>query len=351
MIMSWRGSSLFVLVTFVVLCSVKVTSHAMNLTNSTNIAHQEYTQFLLANGVARTPPMGWNSWNHFQCNISEWTVKTTADALVSTGLAALGYKYINIDDCWGEENRDLGGNLRAKHSTFPSGIKALADYVHAKGLKLGIYSDAGKKMPGSLGHEDQDARTFSEWGIDYLKYDNCYHDGSKPLDRYARMSYALQKVGRPILYAICGALDGKAGNCIFLCFVVVGGGFLFGDALGNDLGQVLTEKYTCRGQEDPAKWASRYGNAWRTTVSLISQMKTTFGEDMQDLAGGMAPLLIGCDIRSASRETLRILGNKEVIDVNQDPLGVQARKIQSKGRSRGLGRAIINEKSGDSVME
>ncbi|GMY37286.1 alpha-galactosidase-like isoform X2 [Fagus crenata] len=326
--MSWRGSSLFVLVTFVVLCSVKVTSHAMNLTNSTNIAHQEYTQFLLANGVARTPPMGWNSWNHFQCNISEWTVKTT-EQRISTGLAALGYKYINIDDCWGEENRDLGGNLRAKHSTFPSGIKALADYVHAKGLKLGIYSDAGyqtcsKKMPGSLGHEDQDARTFFERGIDYLKYDNCYHDGSKPLDRYARMSYALQKVGRPILYAICEW-----------------------------------------GQEDPAKWASRYGNAWRATgdikdnwesITNIADENNIWGRyagpgrwndpDMLEVGNGgmsleeyrshfsiwaIAPLLIGCDIRSASRETLRILVNKEVIDVNQDPLGVQARKIRSKG--------------------
>ncbi|KAK7831130.1 alpha-galactosidase 2, partial [Quercus suber] len=153
-------------------------------------------------------------------------------------------------------------------------------------------------MPGSLGHEDIDARTFAEWGIDYLKYDNCYHDGSKPLDRFARMSYALQKI--------------------------------------------LTGKYSHRGEENPAKWASRYGNGWRTTTdikdiwersnshSFCFHMKTTFGEDMLDLAGGMASLLIGCDIRSASRETLRILGNKEVIDVNQDPLGVQARKIRSK---------------------
>jgi alpha-galactosidase len=98
---------------------------------------------LLANGLAQTPPMGWNSWNHFNCQIDEKIIKQTADALVSTGLSKLGYTYVNIDDCWAELNRDNKGNLVAKKSTFPSGIKALADYVHSKGLKLGIYSDAG----------------------------------------------------------------------------------------------------------------------------------------------------------------------------------------------------------------
>ncbi|KAG2687502.1 hypothetical protein I3843_09G054600 [Carya illinoinensis] len=324
--MGWRGGSVLFLLIVVVLGSGKV-AHAMDLSSN---SHENYTQFLLANGVAHTPPMGWNSWNHFQCDIDERTVKSTADALVSTGLAALGYKYVNIDDCWGEKDRDWRGNLRVKPSTFPSGIKALADYVHAKGLKLGIYSDAGyqtcsKTMPGSLGHEDQDARTFAEWGIDYLKYDNCYHDGSKPLYRFARMSNALQKVGRPILYAICEW-----------------------------------------GQDNPAKWASRYGNAWRTTgdikdiwesITSIADENNIWGRyagpgrwndpDMLEVGnGGMsieeyrshfsiwaamkAPLLIGCDIRSATAETLGILGNKEVIGVNQDPLGIQARKIRSE---------------------
>ncbi|URD88080.1 alpha-galactosidase [Musa troglodytarum] len=187
---------------------------------------------VLDDGLGLTPPMGWNSWNHFQCNINEQTIRETADALVNTGLANLGYRYVNIgrlllylyltfsflltdsvvkwfnlltrfpvvvvvvsgsfsDDCWAELNRDSQGNLVPKKSTFPSGIKALADYVHGKGLKLGIYSDAGtqtcsKTMPGSLGYEEQDAKTFAAWlfgisafswlrfqGIDYLKYDNC----------------------------------------------------------------------------------------------------------------------------------------------------------------------------------
>ncbi|CAN6546488.1 unnamed protein product [Malus baccata var. baccata] len=325
--MDWkRRSSIFVLP--FVISSIFNVIDALNLKNNTHQA--EYGQFLLANGVARTPPMGWNSWNHFQCNINEATVKTTADALVSTGLAALGYKYVNIDDCWAERNRDSSGNLIAKSSTFPSGIKALADYVHARGLQLGIYSDAGhytcsNTMPGSLGHEEQDARTFAEWGVDYLKYDNCYNDGSKPQIRYPIMSSALLKAGRPILYSICEW-----------------------------------------GQEDPAKWAGQYGNAWRTTgdikdtwesITSIADQNNIWATyagpgkwndpDMLEVGnGGMsvqeyqshfsiwavmkAPLLIGCDIPSASKETLQILGNKEVIDVNQDPLGVQARKLRSK---------------------
>ncbi|XP_057960697.1 alpha-galactosidase-like [Malania oleifera] len=326
-----RYFSVFELFLLVSILYILCINHGAMATNISSNAHHNGThQFLLANGLARAPPMGWNSWNHFQCKIDEWTVKSTADALVSTGLAALGYKYVNIDDCWAEGSRDRWGNLVAKSSTFPSGIKALADYVHARGLKLGIYSDAGyttcsKSMPGSLGHEDQDARIFAEWGIDYLKYDNCYHDGTKPQSRYARMSYALRKVKRTILYSICEW-----------------------------------------GKENPAKWAGGLGNSWRTTGDIkdnwesftsIADANDKWGRysgpgrwndpDMLEVGnGGMsfeeyrshfsiwalmkAPLLIGCDIRSSSKEILTILGNKEVIDVNQDPLGVQGRKIRSK---------------------
>ncbi|KAF2303393.1 hypothetical protein GH714_017803 [Hevea brasiliensis] len=256
----------------------------------------------------------WNSWNHFQCNIDEWTVKTTADALVSTGLAALGYKYVNIDDCWAEESRDWKGNLRPKSSTFPSGIKALADYVHARGLKLGIYSDAGyttcsKKMPGSLGHEQQDASTFAQWGIDYLKYDNCYHDGSAPQDRYAKMSYALHKVGRQ-----------------FFTLYVNGERSTQQNGLAVRVTSIADENNRWGRYAGPGRWNDpdmlEVGNGemtleeYRSHFSIWALMK--------------APLLIGCDVRSASRQTLRILGNKEVIDVNQDPLGVQGRKIRSK---------------------
>jgi len=286
---------------------------------------------LLANGLANTPPMGWNSWNHFSCQIDENMIKETADALVSTGLAKLGYKYVNIDDCWAEIARDSKGNLVPKKSTFPSGIKALADYVHGKGLKLGIYSDAGyltcsKTMPGSLGHEENDAKTFASWGIDYLKYDNCNNDGSKPTVRYPVMTRALMKAGRPIFFSLCE----------------------WGDM-------------------HPALWGAQVGNSWRTTndisdtwESMVSRadMNEVYAElarpggwndpDMLEVGnGGMtkeeyivhfsiwaiskAPLLIGCDVRNATKETMEIIGNTEVIAVNQDPHGVQAKKVRMEG--------------------
>ncbi|KAK2421475.1 alpha-galactosidase [Trifolium repens] len=284
---------------------------------------------MLANGLGRTPPMGWNSWNHFQCDITEDLIKETADAMVSTGLADLGYQYINIDDCWGELNRDSKGNLVAKSSTFPSGIKALADYVHSKGLKLGIYSDAGnltcsKRMPGSLGHEEQDAKTFASWGVDYLKYDNCDNDNIDPKERYPKMSEALLKSGRPIFFSLCEW-----------------------------------------GSEDPAIWGKSVGNSWRTTGDIEDKWESMISladlnnkwasyagpggwndPDMLEIGnGGMtteeyrahfsiwalakAPLLVGCDIRSLDNTTKELLSNSEVIAVNQDKLGVQGNKVKS----------------------
>lgn len=286
---------------------------------------------LLRNGLGKTPPMGWNSWNHFNCKIEEKLIRETADAMVSTGLAARGYKYINLDDCWAELNRDSRGNLVPKASTFGSGIKALADYVHSKGLKLGIYSDAGnqtcsKTMPGSLGYEEQDAKTFASWGIDYLKYDNCNNDGTSPKERYPKMSKALLNSGRPIFFSLCEW-----------------------------------------GQEDPATWATRIGNSWRTTGDIQDKWNSMTSRadqndnwasyarpggwndpDMLEVGnGGMtteeyrahfsiwalakAPLLIGCDIRALQNVTLELLSNKEVIAVNQDKLGVQGKKVKKVG--------------------
>ncbi|KAL0446662.1 UNVERIFIED_CONTAM: Alpha-galactosidase 1 [Sesamum latifolium] len=281
---------------------------------------------LLANGLAATPQMGWNSWNHFNCMIDEKIIRETADALVSTGLAKLGYIYVNIDDCWAELSRDDKGSLVPKKSTFPSGIKALADYVHSKGLKLGIYSDAGyftcsKKMPGSLGHEEQDAKTFASWGIDYLKYDNCNTDGSKPTIRYPVMTRALMNAGRPIFFSLCE----------------------WGDM-------------------HPALWGFNVGNSWRTTNDIADNWDSMISRELPELArpggwndpdmleignGGMtqneyiihfslwaiskAPLLIGCDVRNISKDVMDIISNREVIAVNQDKLGVQAKKVRMEG--------------------
>ncbi|KAI3880476.1 hypothetical protein MKW92_006148 [Papaver armeniacum] len=287
---------------------------------------------LLDNGLGSTPPMGWNSWNHFNCKIDEIIIRQTADALVSTGLAKLGYEYVNLDDCWAESARDSEGNLVANKSTFPSGIKALADYVHSKGLKLGIYADSGRRtctgtMPGSLNHEEQDARTFASWGIDYLKYDNCFNDDIKPTIRYPIMSRALNQTGRPIFFSICE----------------------WGDM-------------------HPALWAGDWGNSWRTTndisnswISMLytADMNEVYADyakpggwndpDMLEVGNaGMkfseyvvhfsiwaiskAPLLLGCDIRNTTTETMVIIGNKEVIDVNQDLLGKQAKKVRMQGQ-------------------
>jgi alpha-galactosidase len=277
--------------------------------------------------------MGWNSWNYFACNINEEVIKKTADILVDSGLAALGYNYVNIDDCWQTE-RDDNGKIVPDPVAFPSGMKALADYVHSKGLKFGLYSDAGHQTcagrPGSHGYEDNDAQSYAEWGVDYLKYDNCFNDGTSPKVRYPKMRDALLKSGRDIFFSMCEW-----------------------------------------GVEDPAKWATPVGNSWRTTQdisdnwdSFLEILDLQYGlekysgpggwndPDMLEVGnGGMtdreyeahfslwallkAPLLIGCDLTNMSEATRRLLGNTELIAINQDPLGKQGRRIQRNERPTG----------------
>jgi alpha-galactosidase len=285
----------------------------------------------LDNGLALTPPMGFNNWNAFGCDVSEKLIKETADLFVSSGLKAAGYQYVNIDDCWMTHERDPHtGRLVPDPVKFPSGIDGTADYVHARGLKLGIYEDAGTATcagyPGSLGHETIDAQTFADWGVDYLKYDNCNNAGSTNpegyIARYKAMGDALAATGRPIVYSICEW-----------------------------------------GVSAPWTWAPEVGNLWRTTgditdswssvKSIINQNKTlhpyarpgAFNDpDMLEVGnGGMtdveyrthfalwammaAPLLIGTDLRRATPATMAILTNTELIAIDQDPLGRQARPI------------------------
>jgi len=160
----------------------------------------------LDNGLARTPPMGWNSWNKFACNVSEDLIKQAADAMVSSGMQDAGYQYVVIDDCW-QVDRDAQGNIVPDAKRFPAGIKAVADYVHAKGLKFGIYSDAGtgtcQNRPGGRGYEFQDARQYAAWGVDYLKYDWCNHSTQDSQASYSIMRDALKKSGRPIVFSLC----------------------------------------------------------------------------------------------------------------------------------------------------
>jgi alpha-galactosidase len=274
------------------------------------------------NGLGLTPQMGWNTWNKFACDINEHLIKSSADALVSTGLAKAGYTYLNLDDCWEAPARDADGRLAGHPETFPSGMKAIGDHIHERGLKYGIYSDAGYQTcagnPGSLGYEAVDAATFAEWGVDYLKYDNCFHDDTPPEVRYPPMQNAINATGRAIFLSICEW-----------------------------------------GIDNPATWASSLGNSWRTTGDITDNwdaMMTKVDQnaplykyagkgawndpDMLEVGnGGMtndeyithfslwaimkAPLIIGCDITNMSAETKNILMNTEVIDINQDPLGQQ----------------------------
>jgi alpha-galactosidase len=294
------------------------------------------------NGLAKTPPMGWNSWNKFACNVSEDLIKSMADAMVTSGMKDAGYQYIIIDDCW-QVSRNADGNIVADAQHFPSGIKALADYVHSKGLKFGIYSDAGEKTcagrPGSMGHEYQDALQYAKWGVDYLKYDWCNTGKRNAEEAYSTMRDALKSAGRPIVLSMCEW-----------------------------------------GTAKPWLWAKEVGNLWRTTgdisdtwssmkkwpdgsccqlgmvniVDLQVGLESFAGPghwndpDMLEVGnGGMttteyrshfslwamlaAPLIAGNDMRTMSPEIKEILTNKEVIAVDQDALGIGGHRVRKDG--------------------
>ncbi|KAF8650176.1 hypothetical protein HU200_064031 [Digitaria exilis] len=285
---------------------------------------------ILKNGIGRTPQMGWNSWSRFACNINEQTVRQVADAMVDTGLAKLGYEYINIDDCWAARGRDSQGNLVPNPSKFPSGMKALSDYVHGKGLKLGIYSDAGpqtcsQEMPGSLGHEEQDAKTFASWGIDYLKYDNCNDQGLRPQPRFSSMSTALLNSGRNIFFSICEwGIDNPA------TWAGVGNSWRTAGDIKDEWGSMTSNADSndvWASYAGPGGWNDpdmlEVGNGGMTTEEYRSHFSIW--------ALAKAPLLASCDIRSMSMETKEILSNKNVIAVNQDALGVQGHKVKKDG--------------------
>jgi alpha-galactosidase len=288
---------------------------------------------LPANGLARTPPMGWNSWNHFEAKIDDKTVREIADALVTTGLRDAGYVYVNVDDTW-QGKRDANGVLHP-NSKFPD-MKAIADYVHSRGLKFGLYSSPGTRTcadyEGSYGHEEQDAQAYASWGVDYLKYDWCSAESthSTPAEMqaaYLKMGVALQAAGRPITYSLCqyGLFDvGRWGRNV--------GGNLWrttGDI--QDYWASMEEiGFSQNGRESdagPGAWNDpdmlEVGNGgmsreeYRTHLTLWSMLS--------------APLLLGNDIRSLTPETKALVANKEVIAIDQDPLGIQARRISLSG--------------------
>ena len=277
-----------------------------------------------------TPPMGWNSWNTFGCSPSESLIKGIADAMVSSGMAAVGYQYVNIDDCW-MSGRDSSGNLQWDTSKFPDGIPALATYVHGKGLKLGIYETpyattcAGKT--GGADHQMQDAKSFASWGVDYLKYDDC----RGPLTAFATMHDALVATGRPIFYSInpvYGAGSCVPPNCSVDELKVCNMwriGFDINASWSSFTGLIDTDK--------PLAQYAGPGH-WNDPDMLEVGRGMTTDEDRSHF--GMwailaAPLIAGNDIRSMNATTKAILTNPDVIAVNQDPLGKQATLVATPG--------------------
>jgi len=279
--------------------------------------------------LAKTPPMGWNSWNKYGCNVSETLIMGMADAMVSSGMKDAGYEYVVIDDCW-QVSRDENEEIVADKDRFPHGIKYLADYIHSKGLKFGIYSCAGTLTcagrPAGRGHEYQDALSYARWGVDYLKYDWCNTGTQNAKSSYTIMRDALYAAKRPIVFSLCEW-----------------------------------------GSNKPWEWAGEIGHLWRTTgdisdswnsmISILSQQKDLAkfagpghwnDPDMLEVGnGGMtteeykthfslwcmlaAPLLAGNDLQNMSPETKSILTNKEIIALDQDILGKQAELWRNNG--------------------
>jgi len=293
----------------------------------------------LDNGAARKPPMGWNSWNKFACaGINEKVVRDTADQMASNGMKDAGYEFVVIDDCW-QVGRDKTGRILADAKKFPSGIKALADYVHGKGLKFGIYTDAGAmtcaKRPGSIGHEYQDAQQYADWGVDYLKEDWCNTlPGQNSEASYTLMRNALAATGRPIVFSICewGSTKpwlwaGPIGNLwratgdiqdCWTCKKAWG---------GNGVSEIIDQMNGLEGFAGPGHWNDpdmlEVGNGGMTT----DEYRTHFS--MWALFS--APLLAGNDISNMSADTRAILLNKEVIAIDQDALGAQGRRVKKVG--------------------
>jgi len=288
--------------------------------------------------LALTPPMGWNSWNHFECdNVNEEVIKEMADAMVSSGMKDAGYEYINIDDCW-QVGRDSSGLIIVDSLKFPSGIKHLADYIHAKGLKFGIYSDAGTHTcagrPGSKGFELIDAQTYAKWGVDYLKYDWCNTKGQDPIKSYTLMRDALYESGRQIVFSICdwGISEtwkwaGDVGHLWRTTYDITDR--WDGTRWGNQLGivNILEKQVGLEAYAGPGRWNDpdmlEVGNDGLT----INESKVHFS--MWCMLA--APLITGNDLRNMPLEIKNILINPALIAIDQDELGKQGFKIYDEG--------------------
>jgi alpha-galactosidase len=290
-------------------------------------------------GLALTPPMGWNSWNTFACNINEKMIKEMADAMVSSGMRDAGYKYLILDDCWLAPTRDSLQNLQADPKKFPDGMKAIGDYIHSKGLKFGIYNCAGTKTcagyPGTRGHEYQDALTYASWGVDYLKFDWCNTEGINAKEAYTTMSKAMAATHRPIVFSMCewGTnqpwLWGAPISELWRTTTDIARGWYI-KPIPNEwtpLGftQIIDKEVNLRQYAGPGHWNDpdmlEVGNGMpvnedRAHFSMWAMLA--------------APLIAGNDLRHMSEETREILTKRGVIAVDQDSLGIQALRFAVK---------------------
>lgn len=300
------------------------------------------------------PPLGWNSWNSFGCNITEARIRASADAMVSSGMRSAGYQYVVVDDCWQATARDASGNLRGDPARFPSGMRALGDYIHGKGLKFGIYQAPREKTcaqyfnslggsTGALGHEQQDANTFASWGVDFLKYDWCSPWGSlnDQIAGFSKMRDALRATGRPIVYSI----NPNSAH------TNTGPSFNWGSVA--DMWRTtedITDRWStgCRAdcfmgvteildvQAPLSSWAAP--QHWNDPDMLEVGVRNTFtaGENRAHFsmwAIMAAPLIAGNDITSMSADVRTVLTNPDVLAINQDPAGQQARRVHDFGET------------------
>ncbi|XP_048350850.1 alpha-N-acetylgalactosaminidase-like [Sphaerodactylus townsendi] len=324
----------------------------------------------LDNGLLKTPPMGWVPWESFRCNtdcqhdpddcISERLIKTMADRLAKDGWKELGYEYVNLDDCWAANERDSLGRLQANASRFPSGIKALADYVHSKGLKFGIYSDLGNRTcegyPGTtLDTIETDAKTFAEWGVDMLKLDGCYSSSADKAAGYPKMSVALNKTGRPIAYSCSwpayeGGLPPKVNYTLLgqICNMWRN----FGD-IEDSWGSVSHIIAWYGDHQDTLQPAAGPGRWSDPDMLLTGNLGLSFEQAKVQLALWAilaAPLFMSCNLQTLSAEARGLLQNPLLIYIDQDRLGVPGRRIAKSGPLEVWKRPLVDDQYGVAVL-
>jgi alpha-galactosidase len=307
--------------------------------------------FAHPDSLALTPPLGWNSWNVFHENINEKQIQEIADAMVSSGLKDAGYIYLNLDDNWMDTKRDANGDLQNNPKTFPSGMKAIADYVHAKGLKFGLYGDRGKRtchhynnkiesQSGSNGYEVQDAKKLAEWGVDYWKYDNCDSDPNTQETDYTAMSKALRNSGRDIVFSICmweyKEWMPKIANLWRTTFDI--GPEWISSSWYRGVYEIIDANNKYWQIAKPGHWNDpdmlEVGNKGLSYEEQRSQM--TMWSIMA------APIMISSDVRNMSNETKELYLNKDMIAINQDSLGVQGHRISDKDGKQVWTKPLLN---------